>query len=329
MSAVADTLTAFFKQGRQTRQTPSGWLSGNAVCCHHNGHSPDTRERAGIVAGTDGGVTYHCFNCGFKASWQPSRQLSYKMKRLLVWLGAEDSVINKLALEVMRENDNSQLKNSTTYLPSFSPMPLPDDAVKITDITDWNKYNIRVLEFIAQRNLQTTDTDFYWSSSLAYRDRLIIPFYYQENIVGWTARSVVPDKKPKYLAETQPGYVYGLDQQHYNRKFAIVCEGQIDAVHVQGCALNGSSISDQQSMLLNTLNREIVIVPDRDTAGKKLIEQAIDREWSVSLPNWAPDINDISDAVARYGRLYTLHSIVQCKTASPLKIRLAAKQWFN
>lgn len=329
MSAVSETLTTFFRQGRQTKQTPSGWISGNAPCCHHNGHSPDTRERGGIIASSDGGVSYHCFNCGFKASWQPGRSLTYKMKKLLIWLGVEDSAINKLALEVMRENESSDYKNSITLLPTFSSVPLPADAVKVSEITDWNKHNIRVLEFIAERNLQITDTDFYWSSSLAYRDRLIIPFYYQGNIVGWTARAVTTDKKPKYLAETQPGYVYGLDWQNYGRQFAIVCEGQIDAIHIQGCALNGSSISDQQAMLLNTLNREIVVVPDRDPAGKKLIGQAIDKEWSVSLPDWGKDVNDISDAVAKYGRLYTLHSIVRNKLSSPLKIKLAAKQWFD
>ena len=47
------------------------------------------------------------------------------------------------------------------------------------------------------------------------------------------------------------------------------------------------------------------------------------------MPEWSEDINDIGDAVQRYGRLYTLHSIAMAAEDSPLKIRLRAKKWFG
>ena len=171
-------------------------------------------------------------------------------------------------------------------------------------------------------------TLYYWSPSLGYRDRFIIPFYYEKRIVGWTARSILPNKNPKYLTEVQPGFVYGLDEQGYNKIFAIVCEGQLDAIHIDGTALGGSEISDQQAMLLNKLNKDIIVVPDRDKAGSKLVERAIELGWSVSMPDWDQDINDVGDAVDKYGRLYTLYSIVNTADESPLKIRLKAKKWF-
>jgi DNA primase len=186
-----------------------------------------------------------------------------------------------------------------------------------------------VLEYMAARNLNVDDTDYYWSPSLGYRDRLIIPFYYEKRIVGWTGRSVVPDKKPKYLTEVQPGFVYGLDEQSHNKVFAIVCEGQLDAIHVDGCALGGSEISDQQVMLLNKLQKQIIVVPDRDQAGSKLVEQAIELGFSVSMPDWADGINDIGDAVDAYGRLYTLYSIVNSAEDSSIKIKLKEKKWFK
>jgi DNA primase len=127
----------------------------------------------------------------------------------------------------------------------------------------------------------------------------------------------------------QPGFVYGLDEQGPNKVFAIVCEGQIDAIHIEGCALGGSEISEQQAMLLNKLGKQIIVVPDRDKAGSKLVERAIELGFSVSMPEWSPEINDISDAVARYGRLYTLHTIATSAEESPLKIRLRAKKWFT
>ncbi len=327
MSVVSETVLTYLPSKRKT--TPSGWLSFNAPCCHHNGHAADNRGRGGLIDNADGGMSYHCFNCGFKASWQPGRNFSHKLRRLLQWMGAPDDIINKVALEVMRENEGVQAKERIAELPSFNTVPLPDDAIKVADITDFNKYSLAILEYMAQRRLNLDDTDYYWSPSLGYRDRLIIPFYYEGNIVGWTGRSILEDKKPKYLTEVQPGFVYGLDDQPYSKIFAIVCEGQIDAIHIEGCALGGSEISDQQSMLLNRLQKDIIVVPDRDKAGSKLVERAIELGWHVSLPTWAEGINDIGDAVDKYGRLYTLHSIASEATDSALKIRLRAKKWFG
>ena len=325
MSIVSDTITAHLPAKRKT--TPSGWTSFNAPCCQHNGNTADTRGRGGLISEGDT-VSYHCFNCGYKASWQPGRPVSNKLRKLLQWLNCTDDTITRLTFDVMRLNEGVEVAERKIELPTFETVPLPPDAVKIADITDFNKFSMAILEYMAARHLNVDDTDYYWSPSLAYRDRLIIPFYYEKRIVGWTARTVAADKKPKYLTETQPGFVYGLDEQGYNKVFAIVCEGQVDAIHVEGCALGGSEINDAQAMLIDKLNKDIFVVPDRDHAGKKLVEQAIDRGWGVSMPEWNQDVNDIGDAVDKYGRLYTLYSIASAAETSPLKIRLRAKKWF-
>jgi hypothetical protein len=318
-------LTTYLPAKRKT--TPSGWTSFNAPCCVHNGENADTRGRGGLI--TEGEViSYHCFNCGYKASWQPGRNLSYKFKKLLEWLNTPDNEITKLALDVMRTNEGVEVQQRSIELPEFATVQLPEDSVRIVDITNFNKHNTSVLEYMAKRNLNLDDTDYYWSPQLAYRDRLIIPFYYEGRIVGYTARTV-GDNRVKYLTESQPGFVYGLDEQRPQKVFALVCEGPVDAIHIEGCALTGSEINDQQALLLNRLGKDIYVVPDRDRAGSKLVEQAIDRGWGVSMPEWDPDINDIGDAVAKYGRLYTLYSIASAAESSPLKIRLRAKQWFT
>ena len=325
MSIVSDTITAHLPGRRKT--TPSGWTSFNAPCCQHNGNSADTRGRGGLISEGDT-VSYHCFNCGYKVSWQPGRPVSHKLRKLLQWLGCSDDTITKLTFDVMRLNEGVEVAERKIELPTFETVPLPPDAVKIADITEFNKFSIAVVEYMAQRGLNLDDTEYYWSPSLAYRDRLIIPFYYEKRIVGWTARTITADKKPKYLTETQPGFVYGLDEQNYKKVFAIVCEGQIDAIHIDGCALGGSEINDAQTLLINKLNKDIIVVPDRDPAGSKLVERAIELGWQVSMPEWDQDINDIGDAVDKYGRLYTLYSVVSAAESSPLKIRLRAKKWF-
>ena len=327
MSIVFDTLTQYLPPKRKT--TPSGWTSFNAPCCIHNGDSADKRQRGGLISNGDDGVSYHCFNCGFKCSWQPGRNLSGKMRRLLQWLNAPDDTINKLALTVMQENEGQKPTEQLVELPTFKTVPLPDDAIKIADITEFNKYSLAILEYMSARGLNLDDTDYYWSPSLGYRDRLIIPFLYEKRIVGWTARTVQSDKQPKYMSEQQPGFVYGLDEQGHNKVFCIVCEGPMDAIHIDGTALLGSEVKDQQAMLINKVGKQIIVVPDRDQAGAKLIDQAIELGWSVSLPEWTDDINDIGDAVAKYGRLYTLYSIVNNAESNELKIRLRSKKWLS
>jgi hypothetical protein len=326
MSIVSEVITTYLPAKRKT--TPSGWTSFNAPCCVHNGNTADTRGRGGLINEGET-ISFHCFNCGYKASWQPGRPVSQKLRKLLSWLNAPDDVINKLTLDVMRVNEGVEVQQRKIELPTFEPVSLPPDAVKIADITEFDKFSMSILEYMSNRNLNLDDTDYYWSSSLGYRDRLIIPFYYQGQIVGWTARTITADKQPKYLTESQPGYVYGLDEQGPNKIFAIVAEGPMDAIHVDGCALTGSEINDQQALLIDKLNKDIIVVPDRDRAGSKLIEAAIERGWGVSMPDWNDGIKDISDCVKQHGRLYTLYSIVSAAESSPLKIRLRAKKWFT
>ena len=84
------------------RSSTGGWLSFNGVCCHHNGETPDTRGRGGLHSNPDGSISYHCFNCGFKASYQPGRHLTYKFRKLLSWMGAGENDVKRLVIEAIR-----------------------------------------------------------------------------------------------------------------------------------------------------------------------------------------------------------------------------------
>ena len=79
---------------------------------------------------------------------------------------------------------------------------------------------------------------------------------------------------------------------------------------------------------INRLNKDVIVVPDRDEAGSKLVQEAIELGWGVSMPDWDDNINDIGEAVNKHGRLYALHKIVSSAETSPLKIRLKEKKWF-
>jgi len=318
MSIVSDTLHLHLPAKRKT--TPSGWTSFNAPCCVHNGDSADKRQRGGLIANGDGGISYHCFNCGYKASWTPGRQLSYKMRKLLQWLGVPDDTITKLALQCLQIAEVGKT-NIQIELPTFETKQLPKDAKPINENTPLN-----VIEYLQTRNLYLEDYKFHWSPE--FKDRIIIPFYYKGDVVGYTARKIT-DGNPKYLSDQQPGYVFNIDAQTYERKYTVVVEGPFDAIAVEGVALLGSEIKDQQAMLLDSLNTVKIIVPDRDEAGSKVIDEAIDLGWSVSMPEWEESIKDVNDAVRMYGKVYTLYSIIKSAESSELKIRLRSKKWFG
>ena len=320
MGLLSETLLAYLPSKR--KQTPSGWIGFNAPCCD------DKRKRGGFIVNGGDAVSYHCFNCGFKASWQPGRVISKNMRKFMEFLHMSDDVISKLKLEAIRLHESID-SSPISIIPKFDSRAMPLDSAPIVDfLNNPPKKLMPVIEYMLSRSLYLEDYPFYWTPQLGFSNRLIIPFFFQGAIVGYTARAV-NDDRTRYLSEQQPGYVFNLDKQHDDRAFVLVCEGPIDAISIGGCALMGSEIKEGQALLLSQLGKEIVLIPDRDHAGQKMIEAAIDRGWSVSMPDWPTGIKDVNQALVKLGRLATMWLIVTAKESYSLKIQLRAKQWFR
>ena len=326
MSLIADTLLAHLPAKK--KHTPSGWISFNAPCCQ------DKRQRGGFIVNGGDAVSYHCFNCGFKASWQPGRTISQKMKKLMRWLNMSDDTISQLSLEALRLNETSNAE-IRSIVPTFDKRALPPDSKTLEAWENWGacggdipKGAVDVAYYLMDRKLTFNEYPFYYSSKIGFGNRVIIPFIHDGKIVGYTARAI-NDAKPKYISEQQPGYVFNLDRQHNDREFVIVCEGPFDAISIDGCAILGAEIKDSQNWLLKQLGKEIILVPDRDHEGPRTVEQAIEYGWSVSMPDWPTGVKDVNDAVVKLGRLATLWLIIQAKESSSLKIQLRAKKWFK
>ena len=329
MSLITETIRAHLPGKR--KQTPSGWISFNAPCCD------DKRQRGGLIFNAGDAVSYHCFNCGFKCSWQPGRTISKKMNSFMRDLGMSDDTISQIRLEALRLNDNSNTV-ITSVVPKFEARALPMDAISFEELDTFLKlpdgdYAVptkftEAVAYLVDRKIDPWSYPFYWTNKIGFNNRLIIPFIYKGEIVGWTARAI-NDAQPKYLSEQQPGFVFNLDNQTNNRQIVIVSEGPFDALSIDGCALLGAEIKDSQNWLLKQLGKEIVLVPDRDEAGKATLEQALEFGWSVSMPDWPAGIKDVNDAVCKIGRLATLYLITSAKESNSLKIQLRAKQWFK
>jgi hypothetical protein len=250
------------------------------------------------------------------------------MSKFMRDLNIPDDIIGQLRLEALKLDDNNTAE-VRSIIPKFDVRALPMDSELLNSLLDNPPEKlIPVLEYMVNRKLFPEDFPFYWTPKVGFSNRLIIPFLYKGEIVGWTARAV-NDATPKYLSEQQPGYVFNLDNQYGDREFVIVSEGPFDALSIDGCALLGAEIKDSQNWLLKQLGKEIILVPDRDHEGPRTVEQAIELGWSVSMPDWPLGVKDINDAVIKLGKLATLWLIVSAKESNALKIRLKVKQWFK
>ena len=307
--------------------TSGGWISFNAVCCHNRGDRPDTKKRGGVLFTPDG-FTYHCFNCGFKAGWTPGKLLSGNTKLLFKWCGMGDTDISKLGLITLKfKDDQPQVKKAIVF--ELLEKQLPDEC---HSIEDWIKDGCQDEDFLNVVNYVITERkmgwnwyDWHWSAAPGFRDRVIIPFYDKGKIVGYTGRKI-KEGKPKYLTDAQSGYVFNIDKQTYDREFVLVTEGQFDAIAVDGVAIMTNEPNETQCARINALGKQVIVVPDKDRPGAKLVKAALDNGWGVSLPPWEDHIKDAAKAAEVYGRLYTLTTILHYKETNKIKIQLLQKK---
>jgi len=306
----------------ERKRSAAGWISFNAPCCIHNSETRDTKGRGGIMQDGDGWI-YHCFNCGFTTGFTMGKPLGFKARQLLNWLGVPEREISHLILESLRNKSIDDIlydRNKLQQNISFNTIQYPNNARLIT------RADKKFIDYLNTRGLDYTKYQYHITPEDNGRNanRIIVPYMYRNRLVGYTSR-FLDDKKPKYLNEQQPGYIFGLDFQQSSWNMAIVVEGIFDAISIDGIAVLHNEISDKQAMQLKQLGKEIIVVPDQDKAGLKLIDQALDNGFSVSIPLWDEDIKDVNDAVIKYGKLGTLLYIMKYKNSSSIKIKLARK----
>lgn len=308
------------------KSTAGGWTSFNAVCCHHRGHKPDRRMRAGVRFTENDGWVYNCFNCHFKCSLKMGSTFSVALRQLLEWCGVDREQVNQWSFESFQKRSVLDITRQRKYMfvPNFKDVELPDGAEVIDSC---NPAHQPYIEYLASRGLNPFDFPYHVTPHAEGRDvdRIIIPYYWEERNVGYTSR-FCDDRKPKYISEQQRGYVFNLDNQDPNWSVCILVEGQFDAISVGGCAYMGSNISDEQAQVLSRNRKTYIVVPDRDKSGLSICDRALELGYSVSIPPWHDDIKDVNDAVRRYGRLATTLSILENATTSKIKVEMTRKK---
>jgi hypothetical protein len=301
------------------KQTSSGWISFNAPCCIHRGDTQDKRQRGGIKPNADSSWSYHCFNCGYTASFVLGRNLTFKARKLLEWLNVPQEEIERINLESLKHKSIEGLLGERQVILqqlqsiSFEDRDLPADTQPLNEAAE---------KYLLSRSIPL---DYPFLYKTMPRPGVVIPFTHDNQVVGHTTR-FLDDRTPRYIQDIQPGYVFGTDLLHDNWTNVIVLEGVFDALSINGLAVLHAEINDAQVRLIRSLGREVTVVPDQDEAGMRLVDRAVELGWAVSMPCWPEGVKDVNDAVIRLGKLATLITIMQARETSRIKIELRKKQ---
>lgn len=306
------------------RSTPNGWVAFNCPVCSSLGHNPDKRSRGGIKFDGPERWSYHCFNCSFTCGFVLGESITFHTRKLLQICGVDDDQINRWSFESFRLRGVIDAAVNHKEPPKNIDFPLHTlPEAEFLDIH--NEAHAPYVNYLCERGLQPEEYPYMVSPNSnegnRNRNRIIIPFTYNNKIVGHTSR-YLDNLKPKYINHMPPGYVFGLALQKPQNAIAIVVEGIFDAISIGGCAVMHDDINDEQARLLSTLNKRIIYVPDLDKTGLVTCDRALELGYSVSIPQWGAGVKDTNDAVKLYGKLPTLLSILSAETKSAAVVNI-------
>lgn len=330
--AVTDAL-----QSRPRKQSNTGFCNICCVMCVSRGESQDRRFRCGIIYSGDT-IGVSCFNCRFKSRFTPGFPLSGNFRSFLESLGVSPREVKLLGYwaeqvrAMLASSPELQRQLHTSLL--FPRAQLPPNAESLEQWADMQCADANFLGTVAyllsRGDVVVAASKYYWTPETKHNlhRRLIVPCHQQGELVGWVARSITPTVVPRYHNDVPTNLLFNVDRLTMpSRKYAFIVEGVFDALAIEGVAAMGASLNEQQITWINQCDKQVIVVPDRDRAGCGLINIAIEQGWHVATPHygkhqwWDADIKDADAAVQRYGKLYTLRSIVESSTADVGLIR--------
>ena len=156
-----------------------------------------------------------------------------------------------------------------------------------------------------------------------YNKRLLIPYMYDDKVVGHTARLVIPEKSKgeRYINNTpNTNYVFNMDTLfRKDRKIVIINESVLDSILFDGVGMMGAYPNTDQCNIINSFKGRKILVPDINSAGLRAVDTAINNGWEVFFPNWSYNF-DLGEAVQNFGKLFVIENIIMNAVSDPLEI---------
>ena len=243
------------------------------------------------------------------------------------------------ALKLSRESDYESDDFLSDFRIDFDEIEMPKDAKRMSDwamLKNPPEKFIEAFKYMVDRNLTQARLfdNIYWSPEIKNQmsNRIIIPFTFGGKFIGYTARFIkknIPGSITKYHTQCPNGFLFNNEHiDNQDRKYIILVEGPIDALRIDGVAYMSNTVIPKQVSWLNTSNKDIILVPDKDTSGLEAVEIAIENNWHVSFPDWE-GVGDVDEAVNKYGTIWTVRNILNNKTNNKTQIKVQEKLWLR
>ncbi|MEM2159638.1 MAG: hypothetical protein QXN55_01635 [Candidatus Nitrosotenuis sp.] len=271
----------------------------------------DYKERAGFKF-SENSVGYHCFNCSAKLIYNDGDiELSHKFAKLLKELDVPNFELVLGASWIKKQSEPSvitieTLKVKTTATPEIK---LPTGSVLLGKV-GLEYVQKQAIQYLENRKINPTSYPFYVNGADWLKNRIIIPCYRNRKLIYWQARSFV-NATPRYLScsAVKDAVMFNMDElNRWSSLPLFITEGIFDALHVNGVALLGSTLTEPKLELLKKSKRRLIFVIDQNRNGKLLGEEALDNNWEITFP--PGNKTDINSAIQQYGRLFTTYTLM-------------------
>ena len=185
---------------------------------------------------------------------------------------------------VMLEQIKAILGKKKPEIAAEPPKPqpgleLPENTILINHLSKYNRNRIRAESYLENRKIPTDG--FFVCTSGDFRDRIIIPYYDQENkLIYFNGRYIGNNEKVvKYLGPDKDkgvgkGDVLYCPSYPEKGQKLYITEGEFDALTLHLCGLaaasvGGSNLTEKQLKLLRPF--KVVLSVDNDNPGKSAL----------------------------------------------------------
>lgn len=301
----------------------TGFHGVKCACCN------DYKIRGGWrISSTE--IRYNCFNCGIAGSInQGDDHLTKRFIQILKDFGISEREITevKSTLFFNKSNEIDSISiESLKKINLFTPeVELPKNSIRLID----NPIP-EIITYLVDRKIPWDEYPFYVSSDPKLKNRVIIPFYKQNKIIYWQARSVLPEVEPRYKNCEVPkeAIIFNYDALfRYSSKPLFVCEGVFDAILLDGICIIGSKLNEAKIEILRKSSREKIFIIDKDSNGRTLGLQILkEKLGSISyVTNQATSKIDVNKRIIEAGKIWTIYELLNNKISDPVKAELLLK----
>tara|TARA_E500000318_G_scaffold106372_1_gene114294 strand:+ start:8708 stop:9724 length:1017 start_codon:yes stop_codon:yes gene_type:complete len=216
-----------------------------------------------------------CPLCREGKSWGKKRRLYYIVKdnnifchncgwsgTPLKWIAEVEGINQFQVIREAKNIDHTYIPRDVEIQKDENNESLPGDSINLFDKAQTSFYSkdnkvLKSLEYIKERRLDTAinrpKTLWYCKDDYIHKDRIIIPFYNDNDIVFYQSRKLFSsDRKPKYLSKLNTEKsIFNFDNISPVCNYIFIFEGPIDSFFVS----NGIAVGGIQSTSANTFTQ--------------------------------------------------------------------------